>query len=197
MKATQGHLHTISHVDILWCVWLIFSKAHWVAVWLANPTARISMWLMSSDMLWTFPFHPLTLFGKKNDSTDPRCSCVCFHAVYKCCGRASYWSRETLPKHLLVGKARNPNSWWSMYRMRQTAGSICSLGKVGKHLLTSAARMQNPQCEPDLMLPHSKVHIWRGHPKKCMDRGKWQLLLLLKKDLSAVACWCHFCLVLL
>lgn len=239
----------------------MFSKpsAHGVAVWLAYPTAHIWLWLTPLNMLCIFPIHPLILFGKQSDPTDPRCSCVCFHAMYERRGRASYWSKETLPKHLLVGKTRSPNNWWSMYRMRQTASwlywnvpfsttadqlwfsramlttvvsalafpcragvplewlqshaaysnsgrsrslgwgleavrlnpvtpsyrlsnqwmahsryasSICTLGKVGKYLLTSAARLQTPQCEPDLMLLHSKVHTWRGHPKRCTDRGK-------------------------
>lgn len=166
----------------------MFSKpsAHGVAVWLAYPTAHIWLWLTPLNMLCIFPIHPLTLFGKQSDPTDPRCSCVCFHAMYERRGRASYWSKETLPKHLLIGKARSPNNWWSMYRMRQTASWLywmflfqqqqTSSGLAEQCLQLSSqhwpfpAVLVSPWSDCNLMLP--TVTLGEADP----SAGVWKLL---------------------
>jgi len=45
------------------------------------------------------------------------------------------------------------------------ASGTHSLGKVGKYLLTSAAGLPNPQCEPDLRLFHDKMDTRRMSQK--------------------------------
>lgn len=93
------------------------------------------------------------------------------HAAYSNSGRSRSlgWGLEAVRLNPVTSSYRLSNQWTAHSRY---ASSICTLGKVGKYLLTSAARLQNPHCEPDLMLLHSKVHTWRGHPKRCTDRGK-------------------------
>lgn len=101
------------------------------------------------------------------------------HAAYSNSGRRSLgWGLEAVPLNPVTSSYRFSNQWMAHSRC---ASSICSLGKVGKHLLKSAAGLQKPLCKPDLMLLHGKVHTWRGHPKRCTDRGKCQLLLCSKK----------------
>lgn len=58
------------------------------------------------------------------------------------------------------------------------ASGTHSLGKVGKHLLTSAAGLLNDQCEPDLRLLHGKVGSRGRTSRKVDSQGKTHELVL-------------------
>lgn len=71
----------------------------------------------------------------------------------------------------------------SCYRNKQIEDERCasgtySLGKAGKHLLTSAARLPNPQCQPDLSLFHGKMDTRRRTSQKVYCQGRIHELLL-------------------